>query len=204
MLVLLLHLSGPGLLWALCALVQTLRQGHRELPSVHAATWNGGVALSGGGHHLCRRPRRVQPSSDQPPVHATWSTCWSNLNKSATCGGCGGCGGGWWWWYGRCVDDVSLSIAHHGHATYWVAEHLGASSRRPRHPFSALMAGEPPGRVPVYTALYKTHPVTPWTAPSGVKLPPSHDMATQAPALHMKSQSQCSLPTQSTWTRQLQ
>ena len=40
-----------------------------------------------------------------------------------------------------------------------VAERLGASSRRPRHPFPALMAGEPPGRVPVYTAL--THPVTP-------------------------------------------
>ena len=41
-----------------------------------------------------------------------------------------------------------------------VAEHLGASSRRPRHPFPALMAGETPGRVPVYTVL-KTHPVTP-------------------------------------------
>ena len=39
------------------------------------------------------------------------------------------------------------------HAPNWVAEHLGASSRRPRHPFSALMAGETPGRVPVYTAL---------------------------------------------------
>ena len=33
-----------------------------------------------------------------------------------------------------------------------VAEHLGASSRRPRHPFPALMAGETHGRVPVYTA----------------------------------------------------
>ena len=38
-------------------------------------------------------------------------------------------------------------------APNWVAEHLGASSRRPRHPFPALMAGETPGRVPVYTAL---------------------------------------------------
>ena len=28
-------------------------------------------------------------------------------------------------------------------APNWVAEHLGASSRRPRHPFPALMAGEP-------------------------------------------------------------
>ena len=35
----------------------------------------------------------------------------------------------------------------------WVAERLGASSRRPRHPFPALMAGVSPGRVPVYTAL---------------------------------------------------
>ena len=41
-----------------------------------------------------------------------------------------------------------------------VAEHLGASSRRPRHPFSALMAGVNPGRVPVYTA-QKSLPVTP-------------------------------------------
>ena len=41
-----------------------------------------------------------------------------------------------------------------------VAEHLGASSRRPRHPFPALMTGEAPGRVPVYTAL-KSLPVTP-------------------------------------------
>ena len=41
-----------------------------------------------------------------------------------------------------------------------VAEHLGASSRRPRHPFPTLVAGETPGRVPVYTAL-KTHPVMP-------------------------------------------
>ena len=38
----------------------------------------------------------------------------------------------------------------------WVAEHLGASSRRPRHSFPALMAGDTPGRVPVYTAL-KSH-----------------------------------------------
>ena len=31
----------------------------------------------------------------------------------------------------------------HDDAPNWVAEHLGASSRRPRHPFPALMAGEP-------------------------------------------------------------
>ena len=49
-----------------------------------------------------------------------------------------------------------------------MAEHLGASSRRPRHPFPALMAGVNHGRVPVYTAL-KTHPVMPRTAPSGEK-----------------------------------
>ena len=48
----------------------------------------------------------------------------------------------------------------HDDAPNWVAEHLGASSRRPRHPFPALMAGVNPGRVPVYTAL-KNHPITP-------------------------------------------
>ena len=42
----------------------------------------------------------------------------------------------------------------------WVVERLGANSRRPRHPFPALMAGETPGRAPVYTAL-KTQHVTP-------------------------------------------
>ena len=41
-----------------------------------------------------------------------------------------------------------------------------------------------PGPAPVCRAL-KTHPITPRTAPSGVKLPPSHDMATQASALHI-------------------
>ena len=33
-----------------------------------------------------------------------------------------------------------------------VAERLGASSRRPRHPFPAMMAGVNPGRVPVHRA----------------------------------------------------
>ena len=46
------------------------------------------------------------------------------------------------------------------HAPDWVAEHLGASSRRPRHPFPALMTGVTPGRVPVYTA-QKSLPITP-------------------------------------------
>ena len=58
--------------------------------------------------------------------------------------------------YGVCVSPYAPTM----HALNWVAEHLGASSRRPRHPFPALMAGETPGRVPVYTAL-KSHPVMP-------------------------------------------
>ena len=42
------------------------RPGPSRLPSVHAATWNGGVALSGGGHCLCRRlHRHVQPWADR-------------------------------------------------------------------------------------------------------------------------------------------
>ena len=53
---------------------------------------------------------------------------------------------------------MSLSICANEMQLIRVAEHLGASSRRPHHPFPALMAGETPGRVPVYTAL-KTHPV---------------------------------------------
>ena len=52
-------------------------------------------------------------------------------------GGGGGVGGS---------DDSKHAVSVQGHADYapnWVAEHLGASSRRPRHPFPALMAGEP-------------------------------------------------------------
>ena len=50
-------------------------------------------------------------------------------------------------------DTASLSWRVRMMHLIRVAEHLGASSRRPRHPFPALMAGEPPGRVPVHTAL---------------------------------------------------
>ena len=46
-------------------------------------------------------------------------------------------------------------LARAYYASNWVAEHLGASSRRPRHPFPALMAGATPGRVPVHTAQKK-------------------------------------------------
>ena len=46
----------------------------------------------------------------------------------------------------------------------WVAERLGASSQRPRHPFPALMAGVSPGRVPVHTALKNQTPRRPTRA----------------------------------------
>ena len=54
-----------------------------------------------------------------------------------------------------CLTHVSVHIRPRD-APNWVAERLGASSRRPRHPFPALMAGVSPGRVPVHTAL-KNH-----------------------------------------------
>ena len=43
-------------------------------------------------------------------------------------------------------DDSPHGVSVQARADYapnWVAEHLGASSRRPRHPFPALMVGEP-------------------------------------------------------------
>ena len=52
------------------------------------------------------------------------------------CGVCGVCGS----------DDSPHGVSVQACADYapnWVAEHLGASSRRPRHPFPAQMAGEP-------------------------------------------------------------
>ena len=42
------------------------------------------------------------------------------------------------------------------HAMNWVAGHLQSDSRRPRHPFPALMAGVNPGPVPVHRALPAT------------------------------------------------
>ena len=48
---------------------------------------------------------------------------------------------------GVCGSDDSQHgesvLARADYAPNWVAEHLGASSRRPRHPFSALMARNP-------------------------------------------------------------
>ena len=55
------------------------------------------------------------------------------------CGVCGVCGTN----DSRHGESV---LARAYYAPNWVAEHLGASSRRPRHPFPALMAGANPGR----------------------------------------------------------
>ena len=54
-----------------------------------------------------------------------------------------------------CICDVSVHATQMMHL-FRVAERLGASSRRPRHPFPALMAGVNPGRVPVHRALHET------------------------------------------------
>ena len=47
----------------------------------------------------------------------------------------------------RGSDDSEHAVSVQGHAyvqLIWVAEHLGASSQRLRHPFPALMAGVSP------------------------------------------------------------
>ena len=58
------------------------------------------------------------------------------------------CGGLWRVVCGVCGSDDSQHgesvLARADYAPNWVAEHLGASSRRPRHPFPALMAGVSP------------------------------------------------------------
>ena len=63
----------------------------------------------------------------------------------------GVCVGGWVLLCVLCVVCVVCVDSEHGvsvqaradYAPNWVAEHLGASSRRPRHPFPTLMVGEP-------------------------------------------------------------
>ena len=55
----------------------------------------------------------------------------------------------WRWKCGPvCTTCVSLHTRRRSMQLIWVAERLGASSRRPRHPF--------PGRVPVHRALLRT------------------------------------------------
>ena len=60
-------------------------------------------------------------------------------------------------------DGSKHAVSVQGHADYapnWVAEHLGASSRRSPPPLPRPDGGATPGRVPVYTA-QKSLPVTP-------------------------------------------
>ena len=80
------------------------RPGPSRLPSVHAATWNGGVALSSGGHFMCRRLHRHVQGYQK-----------SNTNLFEP----------WWWWWWLCgsgggggadtdsvFDDTSLEFRH--------------------------------------------------------------------------------------------
>ena len=55
------------------------------------------------------------------------------------------------------MTHVSVDMRQRTHQIR-VAERLGANSRRPRHPFPALMAGETPGRVPVQHTTLKLIP----------------------------------------------
>ena len=57
-----------------------------------------------------------------------------------------------------CLTYMSVHIRRTHALLIRVAERLGASSRRPRQPFPALMAGVSPGRAPVHTALKNHQP----------------------------------------------
>ena len=81
-----------------------------------------------------------------------------NLSQNGYGGGGGGGGGGGSDLECKCrisVDNASLDAPNYG---------------------GRVPVDTTPGPAPVCRAL-KTHPVKPWTAPTGVRLPPSHDMA---------------------------
>ena len=128
-----------------------LQPGLRRRLSVHAASMHGGVALA------------AVPVAGVSTTEAIFLQETHNTVGTLEENGVGGGGGVVW-----CVVCVVQMIKTRGSLSceapemqlIRVAEHLGASSRRPRHPFPALMAGFSPGRVQGYTAL-KTHPVTP-------------------------------------------
>ena len=91
----------------------------RGLGKVHAATWNGGVALSGGGHYLCRRLHRVRrPSSTAEVSHKRQQRTYD-----------------WWWWCGRVAKITCLSVPHGSNASHSGGRTPGSQAPGvPRHP----------------------------------------------------------------------
>ena len=100
-------------------------------------------------HETCRSTTGISPCPRTAPVESPQSSALSgkrhqtHQERALGWGGGGVCGGVWWWWWWcgpLCYTKESVlprALLH----LIQVAEHLGASSRRPRHPFPALMAG---------------------------------------------------------------
>ena len=110
--------------------MRRLCHSHRDCHPFVPGASNGGVAPFGGGHVLCR-PCRVQPSSDQPLVYDKGKGDTQRQGSPRT---------------DEALVVVVVQMINRKRrvcpgsflrAANWVAEHLGASSRRPRHPFPA-------------------------------------------------------------------
>ena len=69
-----------------------LRRGQLRRSAARVATTSAGVVPSGGGHWLCRRQRRAQPSATRPPA---WVRTENGL--LTTQGNACLCRNAWWW-----------------------------------------------------------------------------------------------------------
>ena len=125
-------------------------------PGCLLAPWGGMVRHFSQGHgdgHPLMSKKRAEPALPPPPCGArnkgafsTRAIGWvlnhhSHTNKETRAGVirlCGVCG----------ARDLENGVS--------VQARFYISSRRPRHPFPALMAGVSPGRVPVHTALKRS------------------------------------------------
>ena len=140
---------GPLPLWRSSSVTVALRPappcwhcgGAVQREPLRRSTAHAAVAPCGVGKSPRRAHRGHHPWRPLETNAIGHPTAVSDLECSCSGGG-GGSGDKW----KRRVCPGSFL-----HAANLVAEHLGASSRSPRHPFPALMAEVKSGRVPVYT-----------------------------------------------------
>ena len=123
---------------AYCPLTVTERRYARFLCHQRAAKCT--VQYHATPKPCCRRSLEEQPQTVGGVGEGCWWWEWCVVCGVWCVGRVSGGGGGWW-----CTDVMyaHVSVDMRQRDATWVAEHLGASSRRPRHPFPALMAGEP-------------------------------------------------------------
>ena len=90
--------------WKASAVVTGRGDGSWRHSAARVATTSAGIAPSEGGHKMCRRQLRVQPSRRSHPARACndWSSSTKRLTLNKT--------GAWWWWSSSVVVVVGVRV----------------------------------------------------------------------------------------------